>query len=69
MGFCHLEEIYRSNIEENYWMMLQKYNKNLKTAEATGELTRNKVADKIEKKTNPMFETNSRNAKEIIIPK
>ena len=27
-----------------------KYNKNLKTAEATGELIRNKVADKIEKK-------------------
>ena len=50
MGFCHLEEIYRSNIEDNYWMMLQKYNKNLKTAEATGELTRNKVADKTEKK-------------------
>ena len=49
-GFCHLEEIYRSNIEDNYWMMLQKYNKNLKTAEATGELIRNKVADKIEKK-------------------
>ena len=69
MGFCHLEEIYRSNIEDNYWMMLQIYNKNLKTAEATGELTRNKVADKIEKKANPMFETNSRNAKEIIIPK
>ena len=50
MGFCHLEEIYRSNIEDNYWMMLQKYNKNLKTAEATGELIRNKVAGKIEKK-------------------
>ena len=55
IDFCHLREIYLTNMGKNYSILLQKQDQMLqkllkkiihKTAKATGELTGNKIAEK-----------------------
>ena len=75
--FCHSEEIYVTNMRNNYQILIKKPRitcfKNSdqkaaqKAAEATGKFIENKMADKIVK-TKPMLDENSRNVEEIIIP-
>ena len=57
MDFCHSREIYQSNLENSYWILLL----------ATGKFIGNKFADKIVK---PKLLTpeNSTNFDEIVIP-
>ena len=62
MDFCHLEEIYLANMENNYCMLLKVAHK---AAEATGAFTGNKIADKIVRPKS-MLDMNSRNVEEII---
>ena len=62
MDFCHLQEIYPTNMENNYWILLPK--KNHKEAKATGQFLGNKITDAVAKscddkivKTKPVEET------------
>ena len=57
MDLCHSRKIYPTNTGKNYWRLLQKKGLNVTkttskkvfhiTAETTGELIVNKIADKI----------------------
>ena len=62
MDFCHLEEIYLANMENNYYMLLKVTHK---AAEATREFTGNKNADRVVRPKS-MLDMNSRNVEEII---
>ena len=62
MDFCHLEEIYLANMENNYCMLLKVAHK---AAEATREFTGNKNADRV-LRPKSMLDMNSRNVEEII---
>ena len=73
MNFCHLQEIFLTNLENKYWiqdqMLLKTASKKVvdKAAEATGEFIGNKASDK-NGKQNSITDENSRNSEEIIIP-
>ena len=72
-----MQEIYLTNMENNYWIQLQNtgldalkvaFKKEVhKVAEAIGEFIGNKIADKIMKQK-PVIDENSRNVEEIVTP-
>ena len=75
LNFCHLQEIYLTNSEKKLIGTVTKAGlyvakpaskKVYKTAEATEELTGQKMAQKIVK-PKPVLDVNSRNVKEIVI--
>ena len=81
IDFYHLLEIYLTNMENNYWILLERREqmppkkKIHKAAEATDEFSGNKFDDAVAKlydnkfvKTGPIIDENSRNVEEIIIP-
>ena len=80
MDFCHLREIYLTNMEKNHYKLLKKgtnASKKLihKAAEAAGEFLGNKIAETLAKSyddrvatTKHITDGNSRNIEEIIIP-
>ena len=81
IDFYHLLEIYLTNMENNYWILLERREqmppkkKIHEAAEATDEFSGNKFADAVAKlydnkfvKTSPIIDENSRNVEEIIIP-
>ena len=75
LNFCHLQEIYLTNSEKKLigtatkaglYVAKPASKKVYKTAEATEELTGQKMAQKIVK-PKPVLDVNSRNVKEIVI--
>ena len=75
LNFCHLQEIYLTNSEKKLigtatkaglYVAKPASKKVYKTAEATEELTGQKMAQKIVK-PKPVLDVNSRNFKEIVI--
>ena len=71
MDFCRLREIYLTNMEKNigyYYKNRTGCSKKVfdKTVEATGELIRDKVSEKIVK-PKPVSDVNSRNVADTVI--